>query len=144
MALLGALEVVVCGAGLAGASCAQYLRRRGHRVTLLDPRPPLSATSQHSTECYRDFFVDPKLVPFMSRSVQLIEEMAPEVHLTRRGYCFLSATKEGAQQLERFAETAAGYGAGEVRRHTTLASYQRRKLRGLSHILLYTAISVYY
>ena len=128
MALAGALEVVVCGAGLAGASCAQHLRRRGHRVTLLDPRAPLSATSQHSTECYRDFFLDPKLVAFMSRSVRLIEEISKaELQLTRRGYCFLSATKEGAQQLERFAETAAGYGAGEVRRHSTLATYQRRK-----------------
>ena len=31
---------------------------------------------RYSTECYRDFFLDPALVPFMSRSVALLEELA--------------------------------------------------------------------
>lgn len=35
-----------------------------------------SLAARYSTECYRDFFVDEALVPFMSRSVSLLEELA--------------------------------------------------------------------
>ena len=31
---------------------------------------------RYSTECYRDFFLDAALVPFMSRSVDILEELA--------------------------------------------------------------------
>jgi len=97
-----------------------HLARRGALVTLVDPRPPLTATSQYSTECYRDFFTDPALVPFMSRSVDILEELAGEeneIRLNRRGYAFLAASTDGAEAFERFAEAASSFGAGEVRRH---------------------------
>lgn len=130
------MQVVVCGAGLAGASCAWHLHRRGKdvAVTLVDPRPPLTATSQYSTECYRDFFLDPALVPFMSRSVALLEELAGdenEINLTRRGYCFFAASDEGRQAFEKFADTASSFGAGDVRHHRdTVAEYQRSSSAG--------------
>jgi D-amino-acid dehydrogenase len=38
-------RVTVIGAGAVGLSAALYLQRDGHRVTLVDPRPPGSATS---------------------------------------------------------------------------------------------------
>lgn len=38
-------NAVVIGAGIAGISTALYLRRDGHRVTVLDPEPPGSMTS---------------------------------------------------------------------------------------------------
>jgi glycine/D-amino acid oxidase-like deaminating enzyme len=46
-------EVVVCGAGIAGISAAHELAvRRGVRgVVLVDERPPLTLTSDKSTEC---------------------------------------------------------------------------------------------
>ncbi|EOD17994.1 hypothetical protein EMIHUDRAFT_95826 [Emiliania huxleyi CCMP1516] len=96
-------DAVVCGAGIAGVSCAHYLARSGASVLLVDSRPPLSHTSSLSTECYRNFF--PGSVPltaFMQRSVDLLEERAAECDnafgLNRRGYWFLSASEEGAAQ----------------------------------------------
>ena len=38
-------DVVVIGAGIVGLSSALYLQRDGHRVTILDPREPGTATS---------------------------------------------------------------------------------------------------
>jgi len=39
------MHVAVVGAGIVGVSCALHLRRAGHDVSLLDPRPPGTATS---------------------------------------------------------------------------------------------------
>ena len=38
-------RVTVIGAGVVGLSCALHLQRDGHKVTLVDPRPPGTATS---------------------------------------------------------------------------------------------------
>ncbi|CAK9077503.1 unnamed protein product [Durusdinium trenchii] len=112
------------------------MRRRGGaavRVTLVEPRAPLQATSQFSTECYRDFFVDTALVPFMSRSVSLLEELAETddaINLNRRGYCFFAGSDAGTKALERFGVQASSFGAGPLRRHDGsagrgLAEYER-------------------
>ena len=49
-------EVVICGAGIAGIAAAYHLAvGRGVRgIVLIDERPPLSLTSDKSTECYRN------------------------------------------------------------------------------------------
>lgn len=39
------MRVAVIGAGIVGVSCALHLRRAGHDVTLIDPRPPGTGTS---------------------------------------------------------------------------------------------------
>ncbi|WP_431978121.1 FAD-dependent oxidoreductase [Propionibacterium freudenreichii] len=39
-----AKHVIVIGAGVVGLACAWRLRRRGHRVTLLDPSPASGAS----------------------------------------------------------------------------------------------------
>ena len=48
-------EVVICGAGIAGIAAAYYLAvKQGVRdVVLVDERPPMSLTSDKSTEAYR-------------------------------------------------------------------------------------------
>jgi len=50
-------DVVICGAGIAGISAAYHLAvRRGVReVVIVDDQPPLSVTSDKSTECYRNW-----------------------------------------------------------------------------------------
>ncbi|CAE7322686.1 unnamed protein product [Symbiodinium sp. CCMP2456] len=105
-----------------------HLAERGAKVTIVDPRPPFTASSQYSTECYRDFFLDAALVPFMSRSVDILEELAGEANeigLSRRGYCFFTATDEGCEAFEAFALRASEYGGGPLRRHRDLSSYQK-------------------
>lgn len=39
------MRVAVIGAGIVGVSCALHLQRDGHTVSLIDPRPPGTATS---------------------------------------------------------------------------------------------------
>jgi glycine/D-amino acid oxidase-like deaminating enzyme len=87
---------VVCGAGIAGVSTAFHLARAGlEDVVLVDPRPPLSLTSDKSTECYRNWWPDPAMAALINRSIDLLEGFSlasgDAFHLTRRGYLFVTA-----------------------------------------------------
>src|SRR2546425_2943126 len=91
-------EVVVCGAGIAGIGPAYHLTCQGVTdVVLVDERPPLSLTSDKSTECYRNWWPGPgdAMVAAMNRSIDLLEELAREsgnvFRMSRRGYLFASA-----------------------------------------------------
>jgi glycine/D-amino acid oxidase-like deaminating enzyme len=117
-------EVVICGAGIAGVSTAYHLARRGVTdVVLVDERPPLSLTSDKSTECYRNWWPGPgdDMVAAMNRSIDLLEELAREsgnvFGLNRRGYLYATADPARVPVLMRAAEEAATLGAGPVRVH---------------------------
>ena len=118
-------EVVICGAGIAGVAAAYHLAvRRGVRdVVLIDERPALTLTSDKSAECYRNWWPGPgdAMVALMTRSIDLLEELAREsdnvFRMNRRGYLFATADPARVAELVRFAEAAAGFGAGPVRRH---------------------------
>lgn len=130
------MRVVVAGCGVSGASTAMHLARNGAHVVLIDPRPPMTASSQYSTECYREFFLDPALVPFMKRSIDIMEELTGEdnvFNMSRRGYAFFSATEAGIQSFETFAETASSYGGGLVRKHSSAAGYVKSPAIGFKH-----------
>eukprot|EP00755_Sulcionema_specki_P016216 Sspe_Gene.61451::Locus_34111_Transcript_1_1_Confidence_1.000_Length_1824::g.61451::m.61451 len=129
--LMTRMRVVIAGAGVCGTSAAMQIarrvRRKGGEVILVDPTPPLSKTSQVSTECYRNFFMDRALTPFMQRSIDIIEEMDQmydSVSLSRRGYHFLSESDRGGEALRRFGELASAYGAGDCREHSSTNTYQ--------------------
>lgn len=120
-------EVLICGAGIAGVSTAYHLTvRHGIKgVVLVDERPPLSLTSDKSTECYRNWWPGPDrtMVDFMNRSIDILEGLALEsgniFHLNRRGYLYLTADPD---QLDNFIQTArepARLGAGALRIHNT-------------------------
>jgi glycine/D-amino acid oxidase-like deaminating enzyme len=119
-------EVVICGAGIAGISAAYHLAvRRGlQRVLLVDERPPLSLTSDKSTECYRNWWPGPgdAMVRLMNRSIDLLDEWALEsnnrFNLNRRGYLFATAERGRIPQFIAAGEEAAALGAGPLRRHT--------------------------
>jgi len=76
------------------------------------------------------------MVPFMSRSIDLIEALAGDenvINLNRRGYCFFAASEEGKAALEYFAETASNLGAGQIREHQSASSYVRSPPHGFRH-----------
>jgi glycine/D-amino acid oxidase-like deaminating enzyme len=132
-------EVVICGAGIAGVAAAYHLAvRRGVRgVVLVDDRPPLTLTSDKSTECYRNWWPGPgdAMVAVMNRSIDLLEEIAREsdnvFRLNRRGYLFATADPERVAGFVRAAEDAATLGSGAVRLHAKAASdYQPSAAEG--------------
>ncbi|MFQ5419986.1 MAG: FAD-dependent oxidoreductase, partial [Anaerolineae bacterium] len=49
-------DIIICGAGIAGVSAAYHLAVRHGigNIWLVDDRPPLTLTSDKSTECYRN------------------------------------------------------------------------------------------
>ncbi len=119
-------EVVICGAGIAGISAAYHLtvRHEVDEVVLVDSRPPLSLTSDKSTECYRNWWPGPgdAMVSLMNRSIDILESIAEmsgnRINLNRRGYLFASADPARIDAFRTQAEEAASLGAGEVRYHS--------------------------
>ncbi len=72
-------DIVICGAGIAGISAAYHLAvHHGVRnVLLVDERPPMSLTSDKSTEAYRNWWPGPDdaMLRFMNRSIDLLEQL---------------------------------------------------------------------
>ena len=122
-------EIVICGAGIAGVSAAYYLAvKYGLRdIVLVDPREPLSFTSDKSTECYRNWWPGPgdEMVRYMNTSIDLLDSLADEsdniFHLNRRGYLFVTADPQRAEELARSARDISNLGAGELRVHERAA-----------------------
>ncbi len=119
-------DVVICGAGIAGIAAAYHLAVRYgvQDVVVVDERPPLSLTSDKSTECYRNWWPGPgdAMVGLMNRSIDIMEELAHEsgnvFHLNRRGYLFVTGDPDRIADFKRAAEEAAELGAGPARYHT--------------------------
>lgn len=118
-------EIVICGAGIAGISAAYYLSvKHGIKnVILIDERPPLSLTSDKSTECYRNWWPGPgnAMVALMNRSIDLMEDLANEsgniFHLNRRGYLYLTGDPNKIPALLAEAQAISAAGAGPLRIH---------------------------
>ena len=116
-------KVVVCGAGIAGISTAFHLTRAGiNDVVLADPRPPLTLTSDKSTECYRNWWPNEPMVQLMGRSIELLDRYAGEsgnvFGLNRRGYLYLTAEPDRLDAMAAQAAAASAAGAGPLRTHT--------------------------
>lgn len=110
------------GAGIAGVSTVYQLTRRGITdIALIDPRPPLSLTSDKSTECYRNWWPNEPMVGLMQRSIDLLEQMAEESSnvfgLSRRGYLFATASPDRLDAMRSQAHITSSFGAGSVREH---------------------------
>jgi len=119
-------EVVICGAGIAGISLAHELARvHGmRRVVLVDERPPLTLTSDKSSEAYRNWWPGPDdaMIRLMNRSIDLLEELATTSNnrflMNRRGYLWCTADPIRAEDYREHGLKAAAEGAGELRIHT--------------------------
>ena len=116
-------EVVICGAGVAGLATAWHLavRRGVADVVVVDERPPLSLTSDKSTECYRNWWPDAAMVELADRSIALLDELAASTTnafaLNRNGYLFATASARGAAELARQAAAISALGGGPLRVH---------------------------
>ena len=92
-------DVVICGAGIAGIAAAHALAvtHGVANVVLVDERPPLTLTSDKSTEAYRNWWPGPDdaMVRLMNRSIDLLEQWSDasgdRFLMNRRGYVYATA-----------------------------------------------------
>src|SRR5689334_12405034 len=120
-------DAILCGAGITGISAAYYLSQAGIKnIILVDERSPLSLTSDRSTECYRNWWPDPKMLDLMNRSVDLMESLAEEsgniFRMNRRGYLYVTADETKIADLETASRQTSDLGAGPLRIHSSQAS----------------------
>lgn len=133
-------DVVICGAGIAGISAAYYLAVKEGigDVVIVDERPPLSLTSDKSTEAYRNWWPGPgdAMVRLMDRSIDLLEELAQATDnrflLNRRGYTFFTADPATARAYQESASAIAALGAGPLRIHPGPQSYTPAPAEGFA------------
>ncbi|MEZ4660118.1 MAG: FAD-dependent oxidoreductase [Caldilineaceae bacterium] len=116
-------EVVICGAGIAGVATAYYLAV-AHGVTnllLIDKHAPLSQTTAKSGENYRNWWPNPHMVHFISRSLDLMDELAASTNnlfqMKRRGYLYATATPDAAVLLDSLTSRYAKLNVGPIRIH---------------------------
>jgi glycine/D-amino acid oxidase-like deaminating enzyme len=124
------VEVLICGAGITGVAAAHYLARAGIKnILLLDERPPLSFTSDRSTECYRNWWPQVDMLALMNHSIDLMEELADAsgnvFRMNRRGYLYVTADASKLADLENASRVNSGLGAGPLRVHSSdTSAYQ--------------------
>lgn len=128
--------VVVVGAGIAGISVAYHLSvvQGVGDVLILDPRPPLTLTSDKSTECYRNWWPNLPMVQLMNHSIDLLEHMAAETGnsfgMNRRGYLFVTGDEATLQRMTEEAHHTSTLGAGPVRIHPGPIPYRPATAEG--------------
>jgi len=122
---MASAEVVICGAGMAGAAAAYHLavRHRVPNVVIVDERPPMTLTSDKGTQGYRNWFDGPDdtMVRFIQRSIDILEALAESsgntFSLSRHGYAFVTAEAAMRDWLREQARRLESFGAGGVREH---------------------------
>lgn len=128
-------QIVICGAGICGVSAAYHLAKAGVKdILLLDERPPLTLTSDRSTECYRNWWPDAEMLALMNRSIDLMEQLADEsgniFHMNRRGYLYVTADENKITGLKERSSRTSSLGAGPLRVHSTDGSYRPASAEG--------------
>ncbi|HTR79901.1 MAG TPA: FAD-binding oxidoreductase [Gemmatimonadaceae bacterium] len=118
-------DVVIVGAGIAGVAAAYHLavRHRVGRVVIVDEREPLTLTSDKGTAGYRNWWPGPDatMLRYMTRSIDLLEEIADEssnaIRLSRHGYLFVTGLDDGVERLRETARAVSAFGMGPLRTH---------------------------
>ncbi len=116
-------NILICGAGIAGIAAAYHLAvKQGiGNVVLVDERPPLSLTSDKSSEAYRNWWPGPddSMLRFMNRTIDLLEELAEESDnrflMNRRGYMYCTKNPATARNYATLGRQAEAQGAGTLR-----------------------------
>jgi glycine/D-amino acid oxidase-like deaminating enzyme len=134
-------DIVICGAGITGVAAAHFLSKaRIKNILLLDEHPPLSFTSDRSTECYRNWWPDAEMLALMNCSIDLMEALADEsgnvFRMNRRGYLYVTAKESKIADLETASRETSSLGAGPTRVHSSSALYyQPSPLEGFHYQL---------
>lgn len=116
-------HTVVCGAGIAGIAVAHSLAvTHGIRdVVVVDEGPPMSLTSDKSSECYRNWWPGPDdaMVQLINRSIDMLEAWSVEsqdrFRMNRRGYLYATADTSKIPHMMDLARHAEAHGAGPLR-----------------------------
>lgn len=133
-------DVVICGAGIAGAAAAFHLTV-GHnagRVILVDDLEPMTMTSDKGTQGYRNWWPGPDdtMLKLVSRSIDLLEETAAESNnffrMNRRGYLFATGDEKQLSQMAATADQVSAYGMGPIRRHPGGPRYEPPPAEGFA------------
>lgn len=110
-------DVVVVGAGIIGAACAQALKARGLAVTVLDRSGPAAGTSSagEGNVLVSDKEPGPEL-ELARASRELWPELADDAEWEEKGGLVVATTPEAAEPLRAFAakQRAAGIDACEL------------------------------
>ena len=129
-------DIVICGAGITGVSAAHFLSKVGYKnILLIDEHPPLTFTSDHSTECYRNWWQDTEILALMNRSIDLMDSLADAsgniFQMNRRGYLYVTADENKIADMENASHLTLDLGAGQLRIHSSKASsYQPAEPEG--------------
>lgn len=122
-------NVVIIGAGIAGAAAAYALVKAGAgRVAIVEHGHPLGLTSDKSTECYRNFWPGPDdaMLRLVSDSIDRLRHLATisgdRFQLRQHGYLFASARASEVDAMARAATEVAAFGGGPLRIHDRGAS----------------------
>lgn len=116
-------NIVICGAGIAGIATAHALATRHARsdILIVDPRPPMSLISATSGENYRNWWPQPRLAEFSSRSMDIMDRLAGEngenFRISRRGYAYVTRSSDVNAVINELQATYGHTGAGEIRVH---------------------------
>src|SRR5690349_19746148 len=116
-------EVVIAGAGIAGIATAHELAEHHGvtDVTLVDPRPPLTLTSDKSGANYRDWWPRRPMVELVRRSIAIMQDLhrsgAP-FKMNRRGYLYVTGDPVRARALPATVESYRAAGIDPIRLHS--------------------------
>src|SRR5262249_14673978 len=103
-------------------------KHRISKVILVDPRAPLTLTSDKSGANYRDWWPQPAMVALVRRSIeqmQALHRAGAPFRMNRRGYLYVTADPAAATALASLAQTHSTAGVDPIRMHGagTLATY---------------------
>lgn len=122
--------IAIIGAGNIGIAVAYYLAAHHGLtdITLIDQGQPMAFTSAQSGENYRDWWPHRPMVRFMSRSIDLMEDIARasgnRIAMTRRGYVLATRTADISATLRQIEDASDGETDLRLHEGATAARYQ--------------------
>jgi glycine/D-amino acid oxidase-like deaminating enzyme len=138
-------DIVVIGAGIVGIAAAYALTRAGmNKVAIIDQEPPLSVTSDKSTECYRNFWPGPDnaMLALINDSIGHLaahtQTSGDRFQMQQRGYLFATTRSQEIEALAQQAVQVEEFGGGALRWHNRndpASPYQPSPDHGISSTL---------